>query len=43
VAGAGAATAADGVKPTIAGRVLDDNLTIPIAAGAAMALVLLLL
>ncbi len=36
VAAAGAATAADGLKPTIAGRVIDDNLTIPIAAGVAM-------
>lgn len=38
VAGAGAATAADGFKPTIAGRVIDDNLSIPIAAGVAMQL-----
>lgn len=42
VAGAMAATLADGVKPTIAGRVVDDNLTIPVAAGTAMHLALLL-
>ncbi|MFW5965291.1 MAG: dolichol kinase [Halodesulfurarchaeum sp.] len=36
--GAGAATAADGLKPRIRGYVIDDNLTIPIAAAAAMAL-----
>lgn len=42
VAGAGAATAADGLKPTIADRVIDDNLSIPIAAGAAMQFALLL-
>ena len=40
LAGAGAATLADGVKPQIAGRVLDDNLTIPVAAAVAMQLVL---
>ena len=31
-----AATAADGLKPVVAGYVLDDNLTIPPAAAAAM-------
>lgn len=36
VLGATAATVADGVKPTIAGYVIDDNLTIPIGAAAAM-------
>lgn len=36
VLGAGAATAADGLKPRIAGYVIDDNLSIPIAAAAAM-------
>lgn len=41
VAGAGAATLADGVKPTIAGRVIDDNLSIPVGAGAAMHVALL--
>jgi dolichol kinase len=34
--GAGAATVADGVKPTVAGYVIDDNLTIPIGAALAM-------
>ena len=34
--GAGAATAADGLKPSIRGYVIDDNLSIPIAAAAAM-------
>ena len=38
LAGAGAATLSDGLKPTIAGHVLDDNLTIPVAAAAAMQL-----
>ncbi|MDR5656110.1 dolichol kinase [Halodesulfurarchaeum sp. HSR-GB] len=38
VLGAGAATVADGVKPTIAGYVIDDNLTIPVAAATAMEL-----
>ncbi|MFB6086342.1 MAG: dolichol kinase [Halodesulfurarchaeum sp.] len=36
VLGATAATVADGVKPTIAGYVIDDNLTIPIGAATAM-------
>jgi dolichol kinase len=40
VAGGAAATLADGVKPVVAGYVVDDNLTIPPAAAAAMALVL---
>jgi dolichol kinase len=40
VAGSVAATAADGIKPTVAGRVIDDNLTIPVVAATAMALVL---
>jgi dolichol kinase len=40
VAGAATATLADGVKPVVRGYVIDDNLTIPIGAGAAMALVL---
>ncbi|PSQ60006.1 MAG: dolichol kinase, partial [Halobacteriales archaeon SW_9_67_25] len=31
-----AATVADGVKPVVAGYVLDDNLTIPPAAAVAM-------
>jgi dolichol kinase len=35
--GAIAATAADGLKPVVAGYVLDDNLTIPLAAALAMA------
>ncbi|MFB6112603.1 MAG: dolichol kinase [Halodesulfurarchaeum sp.] len=39
--GALAATLADGVKPTIAGRVIDDNLSIPIASAVAMQAVLL--
>ncbi|MFB6070562.1 MAG: dolichol kinase [Halanaeroarchaeum sp.] len=38
LAGALAATVADGVKPTIGTWVIDDNLTIPVAAGAAMSL-----
>jgi dolichol kinase len=37
ILGAAAATLADGVKPTVAGYVLDDNLTIPPAAAVAMA------
>ena len=41
LAGAAAATVADGVKPIVAGRVVDDNLTIPIAAAAAMQVALL--
>jgi len=36
VAGALAATVADGVKPRINGYVVDDNLTIPLFAGGAM-------
>jgi dolichol kinase len=36
VFGALAATAADGLKPIVAGYVVDDNLTIPLAAGVAM-------
>ncbi|MEF8773159.1 MAG: dolichol kinase [Halobacteriales archaeon] len=36
VAGALVATAADGVKPVVAGYVLDDNVTIPVGAGVAM-------
>ena len=42
VAGAAGATVADGVKPTIRDYVIDDNLTIPIAAAVAMQAVLLL-
>jgi dolichol kinase len=34
--GAAAATVADGVKPVVAGYVIDDNLTIPPAAAVAM-------
>ena len=41
-AGALGATAADGLKPVIRGYVVDDNLTIPPAAGAAMTAVFLL-
>ena len=41
-AGALGATAADGLKPVVAGYVIDDNLTIPPVAGAAMTLVPLL-
>ena len=40
LAGAGAATLADGVKPSVGGRVLDDNLTIPVFAAVAMQVVL---
>lgn len=36
VLGALAATAADGLKPVVAGYVIDDNLTIPLAAAVAM-------
>ena len=36
VLGAIAATLADGVKPVIAGYVIDDNLTIPLGAAVAM-------
>lgn len=42
VAGALGATVADGLKPVIRGYVIDDNLTIPPAAGAAMTAVFLL-
>ncbi|QZY00743.1 dolichol kinase [Halobaculum rubrum] len=41
-AGALGATVADGLKPVIRGYVVDDNLTIPPAAGAAMTAVFLL-
>jgi len=37
MAGGAAATLADGVKPVVAGYVVDDNLTIPPAAAVAMA------
>jgi len=40
LAGALVATLADGVKPVVAGYVVDDNLTIPVGGGAAMAVVL---
>ena len=36
VLGAGAATVADGTTPTVRSYVIDDNLTIPIVAAAAM-------
>lgn len=36
VAGALTATVADGVKPVVAGYVIDDNVTIPVGAGVAM-------
>ncbi|MFW6437097.1 MAG: dolichol kinase [Halococcoides sp.] len=39
IAGALAATAADGLKPTVRGYVIDDNLTIAPAAASAMAVV----
>ena len=42
VAGAAGATVADGVKATVGEYVVDDNLTIPIAAAAAMKAALLL-
>jgi dolichol kinase len=42
VAGGAAATLADGVKPVVAGYVVDDNLSIPPAAAAAMTAVLVL-
>ena len=42
VAGAAGATLADGVKPTVGGYVIDDNLTIPVAAAVPMWAVLLL-
>lgn len=37
VLGAAVATAADGLKPVVFSYVIDDNLTIPVGAGAAMA------
>lgn len=40
IAGALAATAADGLKPTVRGYVIDDNLTIAPAAATAMAVVI---
>jgi len=40
ILGGGAATVADGLKPVVAGYVIDDNLTIPPAAAAAMVLAL---
>lgn len=40
VAGALAATLADGAKPVVRGYVVDDNLTIPLGAGVAMWLAL---
>jgi dolichol kinase len=40
ILGAVAATLADGVKPVIAGYVIDDNLTIPIGAAVAIFLAL---
>ncbi|PSP46063.1 dolichol kinase [Halobacteriales archaeon QH_10_70_21] len=40
VAGAAGATLADGVKPTVGDYVIDDNLTIPIAAAVPMWVVL---
>lgn len=43
VVGAIGATLADGVKPVVAGYVVDDNLTIPIAAAVAMWVVVTLL
>jgi dolichol kinase len=36
LAGALGATVADGIKPTVGGYVVDDNLTIPVLAGGAM-------
>jgi dolichol kinase len=36
LAGAFGATVADGIKPTVLGRVVDDNLTIPTVAAATM-------
>jgi dolichol kinase len=38
-AGAAVAAVADGAKPVVRGYVIDDNLTIPVGAGAGMALV----
>jgi len=43
VFGGAAATLADGVKPVVAGYVVDDNLTIPPAAATAMAVVVAVL
>jgi dolichol kinase len=43
VFGGAAATLADGVKPVVAGHVVDDNLTIPPAAATAMAVVVAVL
>lgn len=43
IAGAGAATIADGVKPVVAGYVIDDNISIPLGAALAMQVVLLLI
>lgn len=42
ILGAGGATAADGLKPRIAGYIIDDNLTIPVVASGAMQVGLLL-
>ena len=39
MAGAAAATIADGAKPVVAGYVIDDNLTIPIWSAVAMSVV----
>lgn len=39
IAGASVSTVADGVKPTVNGHVIDDNLTIPLGAATAMHLV----
>lgn len=39
-AGAAAATVADGIKPVIAGYVIDDNVTIPIGAAVVMFVIL---
>ncbi|MGB3944116.1 MAG: hypothetical protein WBK88_04920, partial [Methanothrix sp.] len=41
-AGAAAATFADAVPLTLRGKVIDDNLTIPLFAGSAMSLAALL-
>lgn len=38
VVGAATATAADGLKPVVYSYVIDDNLTIPVGAGTAMAI-----
>ena len=43
IAGAVGATIADGFKPVVGGFVVDDNLSIPIVAAAAMAVVLAVL